>query len=84
MNDLSPTNAPQASPGSALPPEELDRMERKIRSEEAHAMAALELGDESFDAQFRALEAESDVEDELEALKKALGSGGSASLTAGN
>ena len=26
MNDLSPTNAPQASPGSALPPEELDRM----------------------------------------------------------
>jgi len=26
VNDLSPTNAPQASPGSALPPEELDRM----------------------------------------------------------
>ncbi len=26
MNDLSPTNAPQVSPGSAIPPEELDRM----------------------------------------------------------
>ena len=51
------------------PSSELDRMERKIRSEEAHAMAALEMGDESFDAQFRALEAESDVEDELDALK---------------
>ena len=26
MNDLSPNNAPQVSPGSAIPPEELDRM----------------------------------------------------------
>ena len=66
------------------PSSELDRMERKIRSEEAHAMAALELGDESFDAQFRALEAESDVEDELEALKKSLGTGGTTSLPAGS
>lgn len=69
------------------PSSELDRMERKIRSEEAHAMAALEIGDESFDSQFRALEAESDVEDELEALKRALGpgggSGGTASLQSG-
>lgn len=65
------------------PASELDRMERKIRSEEAHAMAALEVGEESFDAQFRALEAESDVEAELEALKKALGSGSSASLPSG-
>ncbi|MCD6031840.1 MAG: phage shock protein PspA, partial [Thermomicrobiales bacterium] len=47
------------------PSSELDRMERKIRSEEAHAMAALEVGEESFDSQFQALEAESDVEDEL-------------------
>jgi phage shock protein A len=66
------------------PSSELERMERKIRSEEAHAMAALEMGDEGFDAQFRALEAESDVEDELEALKKSLGAGGSASLPAGS
>ncbi len=63
---------------------ELDRMERKIRSEEAHAMAALEMGDESFESQLQALESESDVESELEALKKSLGAGGSASLTAGN
>jgi phage shock protein A len=66
------------------PSSELDRMERKIRSEEAHAMAALELGEESFDAQFRALEAESDVEEELEALKRSLGAGGTASLPAGS
>ena len=66
------------------PSSELERMERKIRSEEAHAMASLELGDESFDSQFRALEAESDVEDELEALKKSLGAGGSASLPSGS
>ena len=26
MNDLSPTNAPQVSPGPGIPPEELDRM----------------------------------------------------------
>ncbi len=66
------------------PSSELERMERKIRSEEAHAMAALEVGEDSFDAQFRALESESDVEDELEALKKALGSGGAtASLQSG-
>ena len=26
MNDLSPTNTPQVSPGSGMPPEELDRM----------------------------------------------------------
>ena len=65
------------------PSSELDRMERKIRSEEAHAMAALEVGEESFESQFQALEAESDVEAELEALKASLGAGGSPSLTAG-
>jgi phage shock protein A len=63
------------------PSSELERMERKIRSEEAHAMAALEVGEDSFDAQFRALESESDVEDELEALKRALGTGGSAAAS---
>ena len=66
------------------PSSELDRMERKIRSEEAHAMAALEIGDESFEAQFQALDSESDVEDELQALKQSLGTGGSPSLPAGN
>ncbi|MGH2613850.1 MAG: PspA/IM30 family protein [Thermomicrobiales bacterium] len=65
------------------PSSELDRMERKIRSEEAHAIAALEVGEESFESQFRALEAESDVEAELEALKRSLGAGSSPSLTAG-
>ena len=59
------------------PSSELERMERKIRSEEAHAMAALEVGEESFDSQFRALEAESDVEEELAALKASLGSSAS-------
>ena len=59
------------------PSSELDRMERKIRSEEAHAMAALEVGDDSFEAQMQALEGESDVEDELQALKKELGVGSS-------
>jgi phage shock protein A len=66
------------------PSSELERMERKIRSEEAHAMAALEIGEESFDSQFRALEAESDVEDELAALKASLGSGDTPSLTSGS
>ena len=66
------------------PSSELDRMERKIRSEEAHAVAALEIGDDSFEAQFQALESESDVEDELAALKKSLGPGGSPSLTSGS
>jgi phage shock protein A len=65
------------------PSSELDRMERKIRSEEAHAAAALEIGDDSFESQFQALEAESDVEDELDALKKSLGAGGTPSLTSG-
>lgn len=65
------------------PSSELDRMERKIRSEEAHAMAALEIGDDSFEAQFQALDSESDVEDELQALKKSLGAGNSPSLPSG-
>jgi phage shock protein A len=65
------------------PTSELDRMERKIRGEEARAMAALEVGEESFEAQFQALESESDVEEELEALKSALGAGGAPSLQSG-
>jgi phage shock protein A len=66
------------------PSSELDRMERKIRGEEARAMAALEVGEESFEAQFQALESESDVEEELDALKRSLGAGGTASLPSGN
>jgi phage shock protein A len=66
------------------PSSELDRMERKIRSEEAHAMAALEIGDESFEGQLQALEGDADVESELEALKKSLGSGSAPSLPAGS
>jgi phage shock protein A len=66
------------------PSSELDRMERKIRSEEAHAIAALEVGEDSFESQMQALEGESDVEDELEALKQRLGAGDSKSLPAGS
>ena len=66
------------------PSSELDRMERKIRSEEAHAAAALEMGEDSFEAQLQALEGESDVEAELEALKKSLGAGTTRSLTSGS
>src|SRR3954468_20414290 len=66
------------------PSSELDRMERKIRSEEAHAMAAVEVGDDSFESQFQALSAESDVEDELDALKKSLGASGTPSLSSGS
>jgi phage shock protein A len=65
------------------PSSELDRMERKIRSQEAQAMATLQMGEESFDNQFRALDAESDVEDELAALKATLGVDNSPSLPAG-
>lgn len=65
------------------PSSELERMERKIRGEEARAMAALEVNDESFESQFRALEAESDVEDELAALKASLGAGNPQSLPSG-
>jgi phage shock protein A len=66
------------------PSSELDRMERKIRSEEAHAKAALEIGDDSFEAQFQALDDESDVEDELQALKTSLGAGSTQSLPSGS
>lgn len=48
---------------------ELDRMERKIRSNEAQASALSEIEDNSFDAQFRELDYDLDVERELEALK---------------
>jgi phage shock protein A len=51
------------------PTSDLDRMERKIRSTEAHAAAMVEIGDESYEAQFRELEVDDDIEAQLQALK---------------
>ena len=48
---------------------ELERMERKIRSNEARAAATIEMEDTSIDAQFRELDYDVDIEKELEALK---------------
>lgn len=48
---------------------ELDRMERKIRSTEAEALAIGEMQDTSFDAQFKELDYDVEIEKELEALK---------------
>lgn len=52
------------------PTAELDRMERKIRGNEAHAAALTEMGDESYEAQFRELDYDHDIESQLEALKQ--------------
>jgi phage shock protein A len=51
------------------PSADLDRMERKIRTSEAKAAALTELGDDSFEAQFRELDVDTDIEDQLAALK---------------
>ncbi|MGC4106111.1 MAG: PspA/IM30 family protein [Thermomicrobiales bacterium] len=48
---------------------ELDRIERKIRSNEAEAAAYQEIGENSFDTQFQELDYDVDIEKELEALK---------------
>lgn len=48
---------------------ELDRMERKIRSNEAQAAALTEMNESSIDAQFEELDYDVDIEKELEALK---------------
>jgi phage shock protein A len=55
------------------PSSELDRMERRIRSDEAQAAAALELGETGYDAEFKELEMDVDIEDELERLKQLAG-----------
>ncbi|MCC6314047.1 MAG: PspA/IM30 family protein [Thermomicrobiales bacterium] len=66
------------------PTAELDRMERQIRSNEAHAAAALEMGeDTSLEAQFRELGADAEIESELAALKAGVG-GAAPELTAGD
>ena len=63
---------------------ELDRMERKIRSSEAQASATLEMEDTSYDAQFRELDYDVDIENELEALKSGQSSDVAGSLDKGN
>ncbi len=52
---------------------ELERMERKIRSSEARAAATIEMEDTSIDAQFRELDYDIDIENELAALKSESG-----------
>jgi len=51
------------------PTSDLDRMERKIRSQEATSAAMLEMQDDSIDAQFAELDYDSDIEARLAALK---------------
>lgn len=55
------------------PTSELDRMERRIRSNEAQAAAALEIGDTGYDAEFRELDMDIGIEDELEELRRLAG-----------
>ena len=64
------------------PTADLERMERKIRGSEARAAALTELGDESFDAQFRELDIDTDIEAELAALKA--GSAGAIAAKSGS
>jgi phage shock protein A len=54
------------------PSADLERMERKIRQNEAQAAAQIEMHDDSLDAQFKELDYDQGVEDELEALKASL------------
>jgi phage shock protein A len=63
LTQLSPMN----------PTNELERMERKIRGQEAQASAMGELAASSFDSQFEELDYDVEIEEELAALK--LGSG---------
>jgi phage shock protein A len=51
------------------PTTDLDRMERKIRGQEARTAAMLEMQDDSIDAQFAELDYDSDIEERLAALK---------------
>jgi len=55
------------------PTNELDRIERKIRGNEARAEATIEMHDDSLDSQFAELDYDTDVEAELEALKANVG-----------
>lgn len=51
------------------PSADLDRMERKIRSNEAQTAAMLEMQSDSLESQFAELDYDSDIEDRLAALK---------------
>lgn len=55
------------------PTSDLDRIERKIRSQEARAEATIEMHDDSLDTQFAELDYDTDVEAELKALKAGMG-----------
>jgi phage shock protein A len=52
---------------------DLERMERRIRSAEATAAAQVEMGETGYDQQFRALEVDHLIEDELTQLKRLAG-----------
>jgi phage shock protein A len=54
---------------SLEPGEELDRMERRIRSNEARALAEQDLASDSMSAQFAELDSGLEVEDDLQRLK---------------
>jgi phage shock protein A len=62
---------------------ELDRMEARIRSTESEALAYQELDSGSYDAQFRELDYDVEIEQELEALKSG-GSSVSGELSSGS
>lgn len=63
------------------PTADLERMERKIRQNEAEAQAMLEMEDSSFDSRFEELEMDDEIEAELASLKE--GSAPSGSIGAG-
>ncbi|GEM_PF-15788 len=68
---------------SLEPGEELDRMERRIRSNEAKALAEQDLASDSMAAQFAELDSGLEVEDDLAKLKARVQGGGQAALPAG-
>ncbi len=55
------------------PSNELDRIERKIRSSESQVAATIEMHDDSLEVQLAELDGGSDIEDELAALKAGIG-----------
>ncbi|MDQ2783952.1 MAG: PspA/IM30 family protein [Chloroflexota bacterium] len=68
---------------SLEPGEELDRMERRIRSNEAKALAEQDLASGSMAAQFAELDSGLEVEDDLAKLKARVQGGGQQALPAG-
>lgn len=67
---------------SLEPGEELERMERRIRSNEAKALAEQDMAGDRLSAQFAALDGDLEVEDDLAKLKARV-QGGPAALPAG-